>query len=155
MKSRLTKKFVTVFIVTLIMTGIASIISGCTLTANTSTPDQVSIDVSYDDFIGNNHVTMEAEVTVGDTLVVTLFSNPTTGFQWSESAQISDQTILKQAEHKFEEPQAKGIVGAGGKEVWTFTALKKGTTEITMEYSRPWEGGEKGEWTFKLTATVK
>jgi len=24
-----------------------------------------------------------------------------------------------------------------------------------MEYGRPWEGGEKGVWTFNLTVTVK
>jgi len=24
-----------------------------------------------------------------------------------------------------------------------------------MEYSRPWEGGEKGVWTFNLSVTVK
>jgi hypothetical protein len=28
-------------------------------------------------------------------------------------------------------------------------------TIYTMEYSRPWEGGEKGEWTFTLTVIVK
>jgi len=47
------------------------------------------------------------------------------------------------------------LVGAPGKEVWTFKALKKGTTKIAMEYSQPWEGGEKGGWTFNLTVVVK
>jgi len=45
--------------------------------------------------------------------------------------------------------------GTPGKEVWTFKTLKKGTTEVSMEYSRPWEGGEKAEWTFDLVVTVK
>ena len=34
-------------------------------------------------------------------------------------------------------------------------ALEKGITEVSMEYSQPWEGGEKGAWTFKMTVTVK
>ena len=34
-------------------------------------------------------------------------------------------------------------------------ALKKGTTSLSLEYGRPWEGGEKGVWTFELIVTVK
>jgi len=52
-------------------------------------------------------------------------------------------------------PENKGLVGAPGEEVWTFKALKKGTSTIALEYSRPWEGGEKGEWTLNLTVIVK
>lgn len=85
---------------------------------------------------------------------MTLCSNPTTGFQWSESAKISDQTMLRQAAHKFVPPEGD-VPGAAGQEVWTFKAPKKGTATLSMEYSRLWEGGEKGEWTFKLTVVVK
>ena len=46
-------------------------------------------------------------------------------------------------------------VGAAGKEVWTFEAIKKGTTKVRMEYSQPWEGGLKAEWTYTLTVTVE
>ena len=45
--------------------------------------------------------------------------------------------------------------GTAGQEIWTFKALRPGTSTISMDYSRPWEGGEKGEWTFKLTVVVK
>jgi predicted secreted protein len=31
------------------------------------------------------------------------------------------------------------MVGAGGKEIWTFKALGSGKTTIDMEYVRPWE----------------
>jgi len=105
------------------------------------------------------HISKEAKVAVGDSFTVTLCSNPTTGFQWLESAQISDQTVLEQVDHKFVPPEAKddrpSPPGTGGKEVWTFKALKKGTSTISMEYSRPWEGGEKRAWTFLLTVTVR
>ena len=46
------------------------------------------------------------------------------------------------------------MVGAGGVENWTFKALAKGETTISMEYSRPWEGGEKAAQTFELTVVV-
>ena len=116
---------------------------------------QASVDVSCDDFMRANHISQEAEVAVDGSLTVTLCSNPTTGFQWVESAEISDQTVLQQTDHKFVPPEETGVAGAAGKEIWTFQALKKGTATISMEYSRPWEGGEKGEWTFNLTVTVK
>ncbi len=119
------------------------------------TSKQVSVEVSCDDFTKQQHISQEAEVAVDGSLTVTLCSNPTTGFLWVESAQISDQTVLQQTDHRLVSPEAEGVVGAAGTQVWTFKALKKGTSTISMEYSRPWEGGEKGEWTFNLTVTVK
>lgn len=116
---------------------------------------QASVEVSCDDFSQQNHITKQVEVGAGGTLTVTLCSNQTTGFMWSETAQISDQSVLQQTDHRFVPPEAEGVVGAAGREVWTFNALKKGTSTVSVEYSRPWEGGEKGEWTFNLTVTVK
>ena len=116
---------------------------------------QVSVEASCDDFTALQHISKEVQVGIGDSLTVTLCSNPTTGFQWSESAQISDPSILQQTHHEYVPPEAEGVVGAPGKEVWTFEALQKGTCSVSLEYSRPWEGGEEGAWTFTLTVVVK
>ena len=116
---------------------------------------QVSIEVSCDDFTKIQNITKDVEVAVGDSFKIALCSNRTTGFQWSESAQISDQTILQQTDYEFVAPEAEGIVGAAGKEVWTFQALNEGTAKIALDYSRPWEVGEKGTWSFNLVVTVK
>ena len=116
---------------------------------------EVSVELSCDDFRDNNNISKATTVTAGDTFKVTLCSNATTGFGWSESAQITDQTILKQIDHEFVAPETEGLVGAAGKEVWTFKALKTGRTEVSMEYSRPWDEGEKGAWTYKLAVTGK
>ena len=94
------------------------------------------------------------EMQRGDTLTLALGSNPTTGFKWTEQTQISDKTIVDQTGHEFVEPAAN-VLGAAGKEVWTYQALKTGTTQISAQYSRPWEGGAKAEWTLDLTVTVK
>lgn len=118
------------------------------------TPKQVSLEISCDDLTNTQHISREVEVPAGGSLTITLCSNPTTGFQWSESAQISDQAVLEQVDHKFVPPEQQ-IPGAGGKEVWTFKALKSGTSQVSMDYSRPWEGGEKGQWTFNATVAVK
>jgi inhibitor of cysteine peptidase len=114
-----------------------------------------SVAVSCDDFGTQRHISKEVTVAVGNSFTVSLCSNATTGFQWSESAQIGDPTVVQQTDHKFVSPETEGLVGAPGKEVWTFKALKKGTSTIYLEYGRPWEGGEKGEWTFNLTVVVK
>ena len=113
---------------------------------------QVSVDI--DDFMEQKHISKEVEVAADGSLTVTLGSNQTTGFKW-ELAGITDESVLEYVDDEYVPPEAEEVVGAGGKEIWTFKALKKGTTEVSMEYSRPWEGGEKAEWTFILTVVVK
>ena len=128
---------------------------GLSVVACSPTSKQVSVEISCDDFANLKHISKQAEVAAGGSLTVTLCSNRTTGFQWSESAQISDQAVLQQTSHEFLAPETKGLVGSPGKEVWTFKTNKKGTSTVSVDYSRPWAGGEKGEWTFALNVTVK
>ncbi len=117
---------------------------------------QKNYEVTIDKFMQDKNITGTIEINKGETLILILGSNPTTGFSWTEKAQISDTQILEQIKHEFVEPAAKNtVLGAAGKEVWTFKALKAGTTTVSVDYSRPWEGGEKGEWSFDLTVTVK
>ena len=119
------------------------------------TSREASLEISCDDFMMDQHFTWEVKVGTGDTVSITLCSNPTTGFRWSESAQIGNHNILKQTDHKYEPAEEKNIVGGAGQEVWTLKALKEGTTTVSMEYSRPGEGGEKGHWTFTATITIE
>jgi len=127
------------------------------LSACSPPSEQVSVEVSCNDFMANKHISKEIEVPVNGSLTVILCSNPTTGFLWSENAQISEQTVLEQTDHKFigSESEPPPPPGAPGQQVWTFKALKGGMSTVSMEYGRPWEGGEKGEWTFVLTVVAK
>jgi inhibitor of cysteine peptidase len=115
---------------------------------------QASVNLTCDDFASQNHITKELSVKAGDSFTITLGSNPTTGFQW-ESAVISDQGVITETSHQFVGPEDENLVGAAGRDVWTFQALKKGTSTVSIAYSRPWEGGEKGVWTFSGVVTVK
>lgn len=119
--------------------------------------EPASIEVSCDDFISTKHISQKIKVNAGDSLKVVLCSNPSTGFQWSEAAEISDQNILEQVDHKLVMPESEPLPppGTPGQEVWTFKALNKGKSTISLEYSQSWEGGEQGEWTYTLTVTVK
>ncbi len=127
------------------------------LFACSPTAKQVSVNVSWDDFMKQQHTSKEVQVTVDSSLTLSMYSNPTEGRQWSE-AQISDQTVLQQTDHKLvmPKPETPHPPGTPGKEVWTFNALKEGKSTISMEYTHPWEDGEKEPMlTFVLTVTVK
>lgn len=150
MKSRL--------ILTCAVLAITLTMSGC-LTGPPPHSGQICLEASCDDFRKLPAISDELVIVIGDTITVTLCSNPSTGHQWSEAAQISDQAVLQQTAHEFvPPPKAVGCAppppGAAGKEIWTFKALKQGESTISMEYSQPWEGGLKATWTFVLTVHV-
>jgi len=114
----------------------------------------VKVELSYEDFRTQPDYSGCVRLRIGGRLTVILYSNHTTGYLWSESAQISDQIVLQQINHEYERPTSDQP-GAGGKEIWTFKTLNEGTSTIYLEYSQPWEGGDKAHWTFHLTVVVK
>ena len=138
----------------LILTAIAVSIL---LVACAAPSQKAWVEVTCDEFYDNQHINTMLEVQAGETFEVKLCSNPTTGFQWSENAQISDAAVLKQDAHKFIGPESEPPPppGTPGQEIWTFKALTQGSSEVYLEYSRPWEGGEKGEWTCTVNVIVK
>jgi predicted secreted protein len=138
----------------LVIIGMMAALALSLLACSAGTQEK-SLEVSIDDLTSQKNISQQIEVPVGGSLKVTLGSNPTTGFAWSENAtDLSAFMAIKQVSHEYITPDGKAL-GAAGKEVWTFQALNKGTAMISVEYSRPWEGGEKAEWTYKLTVTVK
>jgi len=129
-----------------------------TLMAACAAPGQKAwVEVSCDEFNNNHHIVQMLQVQPGEIFEVKLCSNPSTGFRWSEEAQISDSSVLKQEDHEFIGPESEPPPppGTPGQEVWTFKALEEGPSTIYFEYSRPWEGGEKGEWTCTVNVVVK
>ena len=76
-------------------------------------------------------------VTAGLKFAIVLESNRTTGYRWERSAS-ENATVVKLRGAEYREP-GTGRAGAGGREVWTFEAVAKGATEISLKYVRPWE----------------
>jgi inhibitor of cysteine peptidase len=115
------------------------------------------VEVSCDEFYEQNHISQMLEVQAGETFAVKLCSNPSTGFEWLEQAQISNSAVVKQDNYEFIGPESEPPPppGTPGQAVWTFKALKEGSSTINLEYSRPWEGGEKQEWTCTVEVVVK
>ena len=95
------------------------------------------------------------KVKVGDVIRVKLKSNRTTGYSWALTGK-TDAKVLKsgEVEYKVDEHPA-GMVGVGGNDYCTFTALAPGKTEISLGYARPWEKDKEPAQAFKLTVEVE
>jgi len=120
-------------------------------------PEYLDLSISIDTFRNQPYIDAVMNAAVGKELTVTLGSNPTTGFGWSEFAEISDETIVRQVSHQYvgKEYETPPPPGTSGEEVWVFQGLKKGTATIYMEYSRPWVEEEIGVWTVTITANIR
>ena len=70
---------------------------------------------------------------------LTLESNPTTGYQWivEQDPEIFD--ISSEYKEDTVEGTTEQMVGVGGKETFTLTPKKEGSTEINFLYKQPWD----------------
>ncbi len=80
------------------------------------------------------------ELKQGQTLILSLPSNPTTGFRW----QLFDAapSVLKAlGPEVYRVPKEAGIVGSAGLSTWRFQATLPGQGRLLLQYQRPWEQG--------------
>ena len=128
--------------------------------ANAATPADAKSDAkaasaskTYEMTRDDNGRTLK--VKVGDVIRVKLKSNRTTGYSWALIGK-PDAKILKsgEVEYKVDEHPA-GMVGVGGNDFCTFTALAPGKTEISLGYARPWEKDKEPAQAFRLTVEVE
>ena len=78
-------------------------------------------------------------VLVGKTFTVTLEANHTTGYVWQLAGDLKKKNIQLISNSYTTNHHAKNMVGMGGREEWTFKALKVGAGTITFKLVRPWE----------------
>ena len=76
----------------------------------------------------------------GQTITISLPSNPTTGYSWSLCSKNTRNTIVGIEEMPYEAEQT-GLIGSGGTQSWHVTGKKRGVAHIKFEYRRPWEKG--------------
>jgi len=97
----------------------------------------------------------QVELEQGQILVVTLESNPTTGYGW-EVAEIQESILeqLGDAEFKQSETGEPPLVGAGGWEIFRFKAISAGQMTLKLGYRRPWEEGVEPIDTFSVEVVV-
>jgi inhibitor of cysteine peptidase len=114
-------KIQTISVIILLVSAL--VITGCT-------------SASSDLEIGAEANGTQVELKAGQALVISLASNPTTGYGW-HIADI-DESILKQVgEAEFvQESNDEQLVGAGGVETLRFEAVSSGTTTLSLTYDR-------------------
>ena len=92
------------------------------------------------------------ETTVGKTFTIALDANMTTGYNWTQTTK--DTNVVAYVDNAYV-AAATGpqTVGGGGIDTFTFKAVGKGTTTITLNYARPWESVPAAQ-TRTITITV-
>ncbi|KPK37401.1 MAG: hypothetical protein AMJ65_14635 [Phycisphaerae bacterium SG8_4] len=112
-------------------------------------PPAETVEVSEDDNAG------QVELERGQILVVTLESNPSTGYSW-EQAESNQSTLMQigEAEFRPSETSEAPMVGAGGWEIFRFRAVSAGQTPLMFLYRRPWEEGAEPLETFLLQVVI-
>jgi inhibitor of cysteine peptidase len=105
--------------------------------------------------IDENDADSQVELEQGQILVVTLESNPSTGYSW-EVVEIQESILeqMGEAEFKPSETGEPPLVGAGGWEIFRFKAISAGQTSLKLVYHRPWEEGVEPTKTFSIQVVV-
>ena len=88
----------------------------------------------------------------GDTLIVTLDGNTTTGYNWL--LQTMDPAILKQIGEPAYAPESDSP-GAPGRISLTFQAVKSGQADLVLNYIRSFEKDVAPLHTFEVTVVVE
>jgi inhibitor of cysteine peptidase len=87
---------------------------------------------------------------VGDSLVLTLPENGTTGYQWVVSGTpdflevVADDVV----------PPGSAAPGAGGMHRWRWTARRPGSGRLVLELRRPWQRESAPEDTVVVEVSV-
>jgi len=110
-------------------------------------PEEVNID--------ENDADSQVELEQGQILVVTLESNPTTGYRW-ELAETQESILEQMGEAEFKQSDTgePPLVGAGGWEIFSFKAISAGQMTLQLGYHRPWEEGVEPVKTFSIQVVV-
>ncbi|MCX5780975.1 MAG: protease inhibitor I42 family protein [Firmicutes bacterium] len=104
--------------------------------------------------INDNYNGQEYRVPAGQTFIIALSSNPTTGFSWTLKNAGDGQLITPVVNFYLSDAaQNQSLVGQGGKEYWQFKALQAGSTDLQLIYARPWESVQPAQF-FNLKVVV-
>jgi inhibitor of cysteine peptidase len=89
---------------------------------------------------------------IGETLAITLDSNPSTGYSWQVSTM--KRAILQQQGEPQYTPPAQPMPGAGGQHTFQFVAVGAGRSTLTLVYKRSFEPNVAPVQTFSIHVTV-
>jgi inhibitor of cysteine peptidase len=121
--------------------------------ANTSQPEAAKNTLlTKPVIIGQPDAGRTISLKTGDTLLIELDGNITTGFNWIPAPQYP--ALLSQVGDNQVTPESN-LPGAPGRIVLQFKAVAQGQTLLHLDYRRSWETGVAPEKTFEVTVVVK
>lgn len=91
---------------------------------------------------------------LGQQLILTLPSNPTTGFRWV-LRDAAPGVLQSLGPEVYSNPEDAGLVGSAGQSTWRFQARQTGAGHLLLTYQRPWETGVAPAKTFDCSLRVK
>lgn len=107
---------------------------GSSQPSSSSTPQTIQITP-----VAQTGTTVDANV--GDTIVVSLDANATTGYSWKFTA---GDTFTIVSSKYVPSPAPSGMVGTGGTQVVTLKVTKAGQSDLTGTYRHQWETPSPG-----------
>jgi inhibitor of cysteine peptidase len=93
----------------------------------------------------------QVSLRVGNTMIVRLESNPSTGYGWAPMGTVPD-FLTQQGQGSFESGST-GAVGAPGTQSLMFFAAQPGSGTLALAYVRPWENTQPAK-TFSAQVDV-
>lgn len=85
------------------------------------------------------------------TMTLSLDSNPTTGYSWTAT---QDTELFDISDEYIENQHEDGMVGVGGRQVFTLEPKASGTTDVIFTYARSWEEPSEDDTTVSYTVAV-
>jgi len=120
------------------------LLAGCAAGPAATTPAPVELGLQ-----ASGHM---IQLEPGQKLVITLESNPSTGFDW-HVVKYADTLLALEEDAYVPPPNAR--IGQGGTHRFVFTALERGSSVLELAYYRPWEGSEKAEDWFQQIVEIR
>lgn len=77
------------------------------------------------------------EVAAGSDFAISLPANPSTGYDWRLADSIEGPIVDYAGSDYHPEPGSENRIGAGGRELLSFRALRGGQAKIDLEYAGP------------------
>ncbi|MBT3279190.1 MAG: hypothetical protein HN370_07435 [Phycisphaerales bacterium] len=105
----------------------------------------------------NNGKTVAAQV--GDTILIKLDSNPSTGYGWKQGDQPKGSAVEFKSKKFLTASQMNSemrpMPGQGGATTFTYLVVKPGKVKIDLNYRRPWEKTKPAAKTVQVTIDAK
>lgn len=138
-----------------LLLALALVAAGCDGAATTY-PDTGEAEASEPVALGAEDNGRQVRLAPGQVLVVSLASNPTTGYSW-EVIEADAAVLQQQGEAEFQQSETgdQQMVGVGGTETLRFAAAEPGQTTLTLVYHRPWEKDVEPLETFSVEVVVR